>query len=54
MLAYRDDAPEWLNPYMICPEENFEELQELLINKDDEFNEVVWPNMTLMCHLSRL
>ena len=45
MLAYRDDAPEWLNPYMICPEENFEELQELLINKDDEFNEVVWPNI---------
>lgn len=45
MLAYRDDAPEWLNPYMICPEENFEELHELLINKDDEFNEVVWPNI---------
>lgn len=45
MLAYRDDVPEWLNPYMICSEENFEELQELLINKDDEFNKVVWPNI---------
>lgn len=45
MLVYRDDAPEWLHPYMICSEENFEELQELLINSDDEFDEVVWPNI---------
>lgn len=55
MLVYRDDAPEWLHPYMICSEENFEELQELLINSDDEFDEVVWPNiMILMYHLLRL
>lgn len=40
---------------MICSEENFEELQELLINSDDEFDEVVWPNiMILMYHLLRL
>ena len=45
MLAYRDGAPEWLYPYMICSEENFKELQELLINSDDEFNEVVWSNI---------
>ena len=45
MVTYRDDAPEWLNPYMICSEENFDELQELLINCDDEFDEIIWPNI---------
>ena len=45
MLVYRDDAPEWLYPYMICSEESLEELQGLLINSDDEFDKVVWPNI---------
>lgn len=45
MLAYRNNAPEWLYPYMICSEESLEELQGLLINSDDEFDEVVWPNI---------
>lgn len=45
MLVYRDDAPEWLHPYMICSEESFEVLQKFLINSDDEFDEVVWPNI---------
>lgn len=44
MLVYRDDAPEWLYPYMICSE-SLEELQGLLINSDDEFDKVVWPNI---------
>lgn len=45
MLVYRDDAPDWLHPYMICSEENFEELQKLLKNCDNEFDGVVWPNI---------
>lgn len=45
MLDYRDDAPKWLHPYMICSEETFEELQKLLKNSDNEFDEVVWPNI---------
>lgn len=45
MLAYRNNAPEWLYPYMICSEESLEELQGILINSDDEFDKVVWPNI---------
>lgn len=45
MLAYSNVSPIWLYPYMICSEENFTELQKLLIDTDDEFEKIVWPNI---------
>lgn len=45
MLPYRDDAPAWLHPYMICQEENFEELSKFLVSDDNEFNEIVWKHL---------
>lgn len=41
MLAYRNDAPEWLHPYMICPEENFGTLECCLISVDDEYETII-------------
>lgn len=48
MLPYRDDAPEYVSPYMICKEENFTELSDYLIKNEDEFADVVWSNIDVI------
>jgi hypothetical protein len=45
MLAFQEDAPYWLKPYVLCKEENFPELTKYLIANEDEFSEVVWKNL---------
>lgn len=45
MMSYRDDALEWLHPYIISLDENFEEISKYLIRSEDEFSKVIWPHM---------
>lgn len=42
MLPYREDAPDWIKPYMVNKDEYSEELDDLLINDENRF---VWENM---------
>lgn len=44
MMVYRNDASEWLHPFIICKEECFEELSNYLISSEDEFSKVIWEN----------
>ena len=45
MLSYRNDAPDYIKPYMICEEENFPELQKYLICSENEFENVIMPHL---------
>lgn len=45
MLPYRADAPTWLHQYVICQEENFEELKKYVVPIENEFNNIVWPHL---------
>ena len=46
MIHYRDNAPEWLNPYMIRQNEYSEELNSYLVANEDEFKCIIWPNIS--------
>lgn len=37
MLPYREDAPDWIKPYMVNKDEYSEELDDLLINDENRF-----------------
>ena len=45
MLPFRENAPKYVKPYMICKEESFAELAPYLINGEEEFEKVVWKNI---------
>jgi predicted RNA-binding protein with RPS1 domain len=44
MRSYRESAESWLAPYVLCKEENFEELQGYLIKDENEFLGIVRVN----------
>ncbi|MBR5831033.1 MAG: hypothetical protein IKY79_00285 [Bacteroidales bacterium] len=46
MLVYRDNVPKWLEKYVICKNEYFDELVKYLIPKEREFEEIVWKHKT--------
>jgi hypothetical protein len=46
MVSYRDNAPEWLNPYMIRQDEYSEDLKSYLVANEDEFKSIIWPNIS--------
>ena len=46
MVIYRENAPEWLNPYMIRQDEYSEGLKSYLVDNEDEFKSVIWPNIS--------
>lgn len=41
MVAY-EESPNWLKPYVLNKEENFDELSKYLITKEKQFEDVVW------------
>lgn len=42
MVAYEEDVPDWLKPYVLNKVESFDELSKYLITEDKYFEEVVW------------
>lgn len=46
MLPYRIVAPDYIRSYMICEEENFQELQRFLICPENEYERVVKPHLS--------
>ena len=42
MVAYEEDAPDWLKPYVLNKEESFDELSKYLITEEKHFEDVVW------------
>ncbi|MCQ2147343.1 MAG: S1 RNA-binding domain-containing protein [Bacteroidales bacterium] len=45
MVSYRDDAPEWINPYMICRDDYIPELDRFLVDNAHEFSDIIWKNI---------
>lgn len=44
MISYRTNSPEWLNSYIICQEDYSEDIAKYLIDKDVEFEDIIWKN----------
>lgn len=45
MVAYRDNAPQWLSDYVLCKEDNDADLSDYLISQKDEFECVIKVNI---------
>ena len=41
MAAFRDNAPEWLYPNLICQEDYDEDLLEFIVNQENEFHNII-------------
>lgn len=46
MVAYREDAPQWIKPYMVCKGDYSSELDRYLVNGEHEFSDIVWKNIS--------
>ena len=46
MVAYREDVPKWLYPYVICKDDYCEELTDYIIKQNDEFAGVIQKHYT--------
>ena len=46
MVAYVDDSPEWINPYMVKKEENTMEIQTYLVSHDQAFEKLILPHLS--------
>lgn len=45
MVAFREDAPSWIMPYMICEEDLTDELRPYLVPLEREFSDIIWKNL---------
>lgn len=46
MVAYADDSPEWINPYMVKKEENAHEIQTYLVSHEQAFETLILPHLS--------
>lgn len=44
MVAYRVNIPLWLSDYVLCKEDDVNELSVHLVSKEKEFDDIVWKN----------
>lgn len=45
MVTFREDAPSWIMPYMICEEDLTDELRPYLVPLEREFSDIIWENL---------
>ena len=46
MVAYMDNSPEWINPYMVKKEENAHEIQTYLVSREQAFENLILPHLS--------
>lgn len=46
LAAYREDAPEWIKPYMIGKDDYSSTLDRYLVDREREFAEIIWNNLS--------
>lgn len=46
LVAYREDAPQWILPYMVCKEDYSPDLDKYLVDGEHEFSSIVWKNIS--------
>lgn len=46
MVAYVDDSPQWIKPFMIKKDENSEDIQSYLVPADRAFEKLILPNLS--------
>lgn len=46
MIAYVDDSPKWIKPFMIKKDENSEDIQSYLVPADRAFEKLILPNLS--------
>ena len=46
MVAYVDNSPEWINPYMVKKEENSDEIQTYLVSHEHAFEKLILPHLS--------